>query len=1111
MLFEENIYNTLSLFQKRCRDMILYKRRIVEECKLFNDILYNIDTCLLLLYNNGLINNTDYKKYMDDATNILENMLFFNNSISFKFINTHGINNIFFKLAEIKNSVSNICFKVGIRNLSTFFKLYGNCHFNKSNYLLEYLEFLDDMTHILSIKSINILSTNSEYVIIKNNDGELTKIYHSSNYPTIVKINDNDTLLLKNRGCLLYILLNNKVYELLAIFRNDNLNIYQYNSLFIDKTSTLHKLVNSYDINDEFKENFINSISLRDFLTMNEEEISNNCLLYYSDLNKLKDKCVSQIVKDFVNSELSQQRYIIILLLMDSSDKYSKYLANLLYDLLKTNSSKNYNTVYDSIHWTLQKLLRENDILIQNLNQSINNFNEDNIPYDKKILLMKASDSIKNKAFEKLKEINNSKNSESNAKAIQYLDGLLKIPFGIYKKEYIKIKLDELKTKYDKYISIISKDINKLEEEYLLSNIDITNLGNLSELMGEFSKQIFNPINLDRFTKDISKWIKDIINKGFKLYDYYDYESTTNKINKYTKNDLVKLSKKLKLSKCITKKDIIKKILEKEYFFTDIEIFNNYDILGNQIYTNLKQTTEFNDIINNLEQLSNLWVKYLDLQSKYFKEVNAKLDDAVYGLPEAKKQIKRLLAQWINGNDQGYVFGFEGPPGTGKTTLAKQGIARCLKDEYGNQRPFVFIALGGSSNGSTLEGHNYTYVGSTWGKIVDGLMDSKCMNPIIYIDELDKISKTEHGKEIIGILTHLTDPSQNTEFTDKYFTGIKFDISKCLIVFSYNDYNLIDKILLDRIQRIKIEPLTKIDKVMVCKEHIIPEILKNIGFNSDNIVLDDNELIYIIDTYTYEAGARKLKEKLYELYREINLNYLTNSLSILPFRITKEFIDKTFEHDYKVEIKKIHNEPKIGLINGLFATSSGIGGITVIEAFKFISSTHLELKLTGMQGDVMKESMNVAKTLALNIIPDHILHNIRDESNKFGLHIHCPSGATPKDGPSAGTAITIAIISLLCNIPIINTMAITGEIDLNGNVLPIGGLESKVDGGKLCGVTNILCPSKNSNELAKIRVRKNPPEDGTFTIEMIDTIYQALERFLIMPSGSTVDSYFKKI
>ena len=197
--------------------------------------------------------------------------------------------------------------------------------------------------------------------------------------------------------------------------------------------------------------------------------------------------------------------------------------------------------------------------------------------------------------------------------------------------------------------------------------------------------------------------------------------------------------------------------------------------------------------------------------------VNDTLNKSVYGLTEAKNQIKRVIAQWINGEMKGYVFGFEGPPGTGKTTIAKQGISQCLRDEDGIFRSFAFIALGGSSNGSTIEGHNYTYVGSTWGRIVDILMETKCMNPIIYIDELDKISKTEHGKEIVGILTHLTDSSQNEKWCDKYFAGIELDLSKALIIFSYNDPNAIDRILLDRIHRIKTKSLNSYEKTKLLK------------------------------------------------------------------------------------------------------------------------------------------------------------------------------------------------------------------------------------------------------------------------------------------------------
>ena len=159
----------------------------------------------------------------------------------------------------------------------------------------------------------------------------------------------------------------------------------------------------------------------------------------------------------------------------------------------------------------------------------------------------------------------------------------------------------------------------------------------------------------------------------------------------------------------------------------------------------------------------------------------------------------------------------------------------------------------------------------------------------------------------------------------------------------------------------------------------------------------------------------------------------------------------------------------------------------------------------------MKESMYVAKNLALSIIPDNILNNIKKDNDKFGIHIHCPSGATPKDGPSAGTAITVAIISLLCEIPIYNEIGVTGEIDLNGNVLPIGGLGSKIDGGKLAGLKNVICPDKNKIDVFKIRKRSNPPENDEFKITMIKTIYDALEQLLVMNDGNTVENYFKII
>jgi AAA+ superfamily predicted ATPase len=261
-----------------------------------------------------------------------------------------------------------------------------------------------------------------------------------------------------------------------------------------------------------------------------------------------------------------------------------------------------------------------------------------------------------------------------------------------------------------------------------------------------------------------------------------------------------------------------------------------------------KSSSNFN------EKLAAIQTKF-NVISDYMGNIKSILDEAVYGHEKAKKQVERIIGQWVSGNDNtGYVLGFEGSPGIGKTTLAK-GLANCLKDAEGISRPFSLIAIGGDANSSSLVGHSYTYVGSTWGQIVQILMDKKCMNPIILIDEVDKISKTEHGKEIIGILTHLLDTTQNEGFQDKYFSGIELDLSKVLFILSYNDVEAIDKILLDRVHRIKFDSLSIEDKIVICNKHLLPEMYKKIGL--ENMVeFKEETLKYIIEEYTLEPGVR---------------------------------------------------------------------------------------------------------------------------------------------------------------------------------------------------------------------------------------------------------------
>ena len=431
----------------------------------------------------------------------------------------------------------------------------------------------------------------------------------------------------------------------------------------------------------------------------------------------------------------------------------------------------------------------------------------------------------------------------------------------------------------------------------------------------------------------------------------------------------------------------------------------------------------------------------------------------------------------------GESLGIIGPSAAGKTSLARKGLADCLKNENGESRPFAFIALGGASNGSTLSGHNYTYVGSTWGKIVDVLMETKCMNPIIFIDELDKISKTEQGKEVIGILTHLVDYTQNQSFQDKYFTGIDIDLSKVLFIFSYNDPSLIDKILLDRIHRVKFNHLTLEDKIVICRKYILPELEDKLNVQN-NIEMSEEVLRYIIDNYTNESGVRKLKEILFEIYSEINLNFLNNYREYLDnstvIKLTIDMIDNLYlKKRHKITHKTIHDKSDIGIINGLWANALGMGGIIPIECNFFPSTNFLDFKLTGLQGDVMKESMNVAKTLAWDLTTNAkqktMLKKFEDTKQQ-GIHIHCPEGAVPKDGPSAGTAITVAMYSLFNKKKIKKNIAITGEINLQGCVSAIGGLELKILGGIRDGVTEFIYPKQNDKDFKKFMDKNEDSE-----------------------------------
>jgi endopeptidase La len=848
--------------------------------------------------------------------------------------------------------------------------------------------------------------------------------------------------------CGIQLIVHNPQYKKSLIISGiiDDLFVDVLNNKFINLK--IQAIKENIPLSEEFKgetfKRFIESLTLKDYLLYEPHEIYSKFIGYMTNLNLITQHTISQIVKDFVASDLYNKRLIIMQLLI-KSDKYdNQYLAYLLYDLLSNDVNGNIDTqeqimILDSFPWSIRTYFKEAMKETIEYTNELTHFDTQKIPLEQQICLLKASVSVKEKAMQKLKEVK-AKSEDSGSKARQYLDGLLKIPFNIYKKEPI---LDIMSDIRQQFIAMIKKsNISSIENKNNYTSLEI--IKHIKTLKLSYCD---NNINTQMLEQHLLASDKGTI---------LEYIMKINENINVNKSSI----KKIKQSNNRKKSDLISDLLS----FVETNKENNK--LFDNVFVSFKKEhfNEENTIKQYIERIED---SYSQIKS-YMSNVKTTLDKAVHGHDKAKKQIERIIGQWINGEQSGYCFGFEGPPGTGKTSLAKRGLSNCLKDANGTSRPFAMIQMGGDTNGSSLHGHNYTYVGSTWGSIVQILIDKRCMNPIIFIDEVDKISKTEHGKEIIGILTHLLDSTQNDCFQDKYFSGIDLDLSKALFVLSYNDPDTIDKILLDRVHRIKFKNLSLEDKITISNIHLLPEIYKKMGLEN-MIRFDDDVLKYIIDEYTSEPGVRKLKEILFEIVGEINLDILKNMNDDynIPIEITIEDIkNKYFKDKYEIKHKKIHTISKIGVINGLWANAMGRGGVIPIQVNWRPSKSFLELNLTGMQGDVMKESMNVALTLAWNMTTDERKEELRNEylSNKNGIHIHCPEGATPKDGPSAGTAITTAIFSLFNKLNIRYNFAITGEICLNGRVTEIGGLDLKFLGGIKAGIKEFIYPKENQKD-----------------------------------------------
>ena len=1085
-----------------------------------------------------------------------------------------------------------------------------------------------------------------------------------------IRIKTNKT----NDECLLFIIT--------AILTSEN-TIILNNYPFLDKRIkyiTANILQDLDDISVSFRNNLVKILTLKQLLTATTPQITAWCYDKWNLYNTIIKMNVLEMMNYFLAQSLSRKTEILTVLLLHSNHADSTFRAYILWDLLiDENSPLIEKEIFTNLHTSIQTKLRNTiDTYIGPL-LNTNNGNTyetqlgsgnttnklDELSYEKRILLLKTDDTVKNKAHEKLREINN-KTTENSSKPQQYLDGLLSIPFGTVAKEWIisnsEVILEKSKVIIINFICLCYdyRDIYswaRTSLEWAATNLGLpgltqfikglssnqpspssrSNTGNPGFQTQSLGTSILDGIGpqansaarnkspskssptldnniinyyqsienetLCKINSDLSLLLENYLDRAFDIsncgiicirklntfleqhilakrvlvsIDSLEAQVLIEALNSLDITQLQDIQYELKqdgFSVNINDNDIQPSLLKNRDIINShsssedtnytaknhkkknkiyngpniksLEIINNYTarkiiveyLINEGYFYDIGYPTDLMRFTKRLDELiSNHNGHRLDKQ-KFIQNSRKQLDTSIYGQSDAKEQIIRIIAQWINGNQEGYCLGFEGSPGLGKTSLAKYGISQALVDANGKSRPFGFIALGGSANGSILEGHSYTYVGSTWGRIVDILIQSRCMNPIIFIDELDKISHTESGRELIGILTHLTDHTQNNEFTDKYFAGVKLDLSKVLFIFSYNDYSLLDPILADRIHRVRFENYTISDKVAISRDYLIPRIAAEINMSLP-VSLDAATIEYIINSYTYEAGVRKLKEKYYDIFRELNVRDICGGLETYELSavdnslaLTTELIDSILATQHKIEIDRPLAAPRVGVVYGLYATGLGIGGLTIIQVSRKLADHGGILLCTGKQGDVMMESMKVALTLACGLVPLFVLEkwglipslsestsrttNNNDTSNelnknklgipsiitqttnpKWSFHIHVPDGATSKDGPSAGCAITLGLVSLLMDLPVRNDISMTGEIDMLGHVLPIGGLDAKITGSRIAGIREILVPRRNHQDLTRIQTR-TPEICAGLTIHLVDTIQEVLAHGLV--------------
>lgn len=425
------------------------------------------------------------------------------------------------------------------------------------------------------------------------------------------------------------------------------------------------------------------------------------------------------------------------------------------------------------------------------------------------------------------------------------------------------------------------------------------------------------------------------------------------------------------------------------------------------------------------------------------------LNEQHYGLKKVKERIvEQIAVMALNKKQSGSILLFVGAPGTGKTSIC-QSIAKALNREY------VRISLGGVRDEAEIRGHRRTYIGAMPGRIMEGMKRSGSSNPVMVLDEVDKLSHDYNGDPASALLEVL-DPEQNFSFTDHYM-NVPYDLSDVLFICTANSLDTIPEPLLNRMEVISFPGYTALEKFEIAKKYLLPNAMSVMGLKKQNLKVTDDAMREIINEYTMESGVRGLKKQMETLCRQAAVKLVKGeqkSISVGVKRL-KEFLGrKKIHHDVRMQ------EPQAGVVTGLAWTSAG-GEILFIETSR--TKGEGKVQITGQLGDVMKESVQIALTLVKAMFPEEA-----ETLNESDIHIHVPAGAVPKDGPSAGITIVTALTSMLKEKGISPEYAMTGEVSLRGGVMPIGGLPEKLMAAQRAGIRTVFIPYENREDLEDV-------------------------------------------